>query len=57
MHARADMGSHERAVMGLDSRAVSARVIKDFVTVLSKTYNYTIYYLYYIGFIKGTCLY
>ena len=32
VHTRVDMGSHERAVMGLESRAVSARV-KHFVTI------------------------
>ena len=30
------MGSSERAVMGLESRAVSARVTKQFVTFFSK---------------------
>ena len=38
-HARAEMGSRERAVMGLGSRAVSARVTKHFVTIFSKTCN------------------
>ena len=33
------MGSHEQAVMGFDSRAVSARVTKHFVTIFSKTCN------------------
>ena len=37
VHARADMGSHERAVMCLESRAVSARVTKHFVTIFRKT--------------------
>ena len=36
VHVRADMGSCERVVMGLESRAVSARVIKHFVTILVK---------------------
>ena len=36
MHVRADMVSRERAVMGLESRAVSARVTKNFVTILVK---------------------
>ena len=31
VHVRADMRSHERAVMGLPSRAVSARVTQHFV--------------------------
>ena len=39
VHARADIGSCERAVMGLESRAVSVRVIKYLVTVFSKTCN------------------
>ena len=33
------MGSHERTVMGLESRAVSARVTKHFVTIFSTTCN------------------
>ena len=33
------MGSYERAVMGLESQAVSAQVTKHFVTVFSKTCN------------------
>ena len=33
------MGSHERAVMGLELRAGSARVTKHFVTIFSKTCN------------------
>ena len=32
-----DMGSRERAVMGLESRAVSALVTKHFVTIFCKT--------------------
>ena len=36
MHVRADMVSHERAFMVLESRAVSARVTKHFVTILVK---------------------
>ena len=39
MHAKADMGSHEQADMGLLSRAVSARVTKHVVTIFSKTCN------------------
>ena len=39
VHVRADMGSHEPAVMGLESRAVSAWVSKHFVTFFSKTCN------------------
>ena len=39
VHVRADTGSRERAVMGLESRAVLARVTKIFVTILSKTCN------------------
>ena len=33
------MGSSKRAVMGLESRAVSARVTKHSVTIFSKTCN------------------
>ena len=33
------MGSREQAVMGFESRAVSVRVTKHFVTIFSKTYN------------------
>ena len=36
-------GSHERAVMGLASRAVSAGVTKHFITIFSKTRNKAIY--------------
>ena len=36
VHKRADMGSHERAVMDFESQAVSARVTKYFVTIFSK---------------------
>ena len=36
MHARADMGSRKRAVMNLESRAISARVTKQIVTIFSK---------------------
>ena len=36
MHARADMGSRERADMDLESRAISARVTKQIVTIFSK---------------------
>ena len=32
VQVRADMGSHERAIMGLETQAVSARVYKQFVT-------------------------
>ena len=39
MNARADMGSSERAVMGLESQAVSTPVTKHFVTIFSKTCN------------------
>ena len=37
MHVRADMGSRERAIMGLESRAVSARVAEHCVNIFSKT--------------------
>ena len=40
VHVRADMGSLERAVMGFESRAVSARVTKHIVTIFSKTCNF-----------------
>ena len=50
MHLRADidsrevdMGSCERAVMGLELRAVSARVTKHFVIIFSLTCNNTKY--------------
>ena len=33
------MGSREGTIMGLESRAVSARVTKHFVTIFSKTYK------------------
>ena len=33
------MGSRERAVMGLESRAVSTRVAKHFVTIFCETCN------------------
>ena len=36
VHARADMGSREPAVKGLESRAVSAWVTKNFVTISVK---------------------
>ena len=36
MHARADMGSRKRADMDLESRAISARVTKQIVTIFSK---------------------
>ena len=39
VHQRADIGSHEPAVMGLESRAVSAWVTKHFVTIFSTTCN------------------
>ena len=44
VHTRADMGSCERTVMGLESGAVSAcvtrGVTKQFITIFSKTYKY-----------------
>ena len=36
MHARADIGSRKRADMDLESRAISARVTKQIVTIFSK---------------------
>ena len=39
MHARADMGTFEQAVIDLESQAVSARVTYHFVTVFIKTCN------------------
>ena len=39
VHVKADMGSREGTVMGLESQAVSARVTKHFVTIFSKTCN------------------
>ena len=36
MHARADMGSRERDDIDLESRAISARVTKQIVTIFSK---------------------
>ena len=41
MHVRADMVSHERAVIVLESRAVSARVTKHFVTTVTQNENFT----------------
>ena len=40
------MGSCEQAVMGLESRAVSAGVTKHFVTIFSKTCYKKHYYIY-----------
>ena len=40
------MGSHERAVMGLKSQAISAQVSAHFVTVFSKTCN-NVYFIFY----------
>ena len=37
VYARDDMGSRERSEMGLESRAVSARVIKQIVTIFSNS--------------------
>ena len=39
MEVRADMCSREWAVMGLESRAISGRLTKHFVTIFSKTCN------------------
>ena len=39
IHERADIGSRERAVMALESRAVLAQVTKHFVTFFGKTCN------------------
>ena len=39
IYLRANMGSRERAVMGLESQAISARVTEHFVTIFSKTCN------------------
>ena len=36
MHTRADMGSRERAFIGLETQAVSARVTKHFFFILVK---------------------
>ena len=43
-HARADMGSRERADMAFASRAISARVTKQTVTIYSKTCDKCIYH-------------
>ena len=43
VHVKVDMGSREWAVMGLKSRAVSARLTKHFVINFSKTCNYPPY--------------
>ena len=40
------MGSHEWAVMGLESPAVSAQATKHFVTIFSNTCYNAMYYLY-----------
>ena len=42
MHSRAEIGSRERAVMGLESQAVSALVTKHFVTILVRRVIYNI---------------
>ena len=47
MHARADMGSRKRADMDLESRAISARVTKQIVTIFSKACGNKRYYLKY----------
>ena len=39
MHVRVNIDSCEQAIMGLELRAVSARVTKHFVTIFSKTCN------------------
>ena len=39
MYKRADIGSGEQAAIGLESRAVSARETKHYITVFSKTCN------------------
>ena len=39
VHVRADMGSCEQAVIGLESQAVSARVTTHFFTIFIKTCN------------------
>ena len=40
VHVRADIGTRELALLGLESLAVSARVVtKHFVTIFSKTCN------------------
>ena len=39
VHVRADMGSCERAIMRLESRAVQAQVTNHFVTIFSKMCN------------------
>ena len=43
-HGRADMSSLERAVMCLESQAVSACVNKHFATIIGKTCNNYDYY-------------
>ena len=43
MHARADMGSRERADMDLESRAISARVTKQIVSIFSKACDNAVY--------------
>ena len=50
-HTRANMGSHEWVVMGLKSRAASARVTKHFVTIFSKTCNKYEFRILYSGFL------
>ena len=39
VHVKANMGSREQAVMGFESRAVSAQLTKHFVTIFSTTCN------------------
>ena len=54
MHARADMGSRKRADMDLESRAISARVTKQIVTIFSKACDKTTYHIFTIKYILLT---
>ena len=45
MHARAEIGSRERADMDFESRAISAQVTKQIVTIFSKACNKCIYHM------------
>ena len=46
MHARADMGSRKRAVMNLESRAISARVTKLLLFLVKHVINIFIMWEY-----------
>ena len=49
------MGSRERAIMGLELRAISACVTKLIVTIYSKTCNKLIYHIFTTKDVLFTC--